>query len=122
MKRLFVKTYGCQMNFYDSSRMKDLLLVQGSVLVEDVNDADIVLYNTCHIREKAAERVYSELSKIKQLKAKKLLPLKKPLVKLLKRFLQKLVRTKRARRAVTLRNLLKRAHLKQLEVKKRQAH
>ncbi len=59
------------MNFYDSSRMKDLLLTDGSVLVDDINEANIVLYNTCHIREKAAERVYSELSKIKQLKKSK---------------------------------------------------
>lgn len=56
------------MNFYDSSRMSDMLISKNSVLVEDIADADIVLYNTCHIREKAAERVYSELSKIKQLK------------------------------------------------------
>ncbi len=68
MRRVFIKTYGCQMNFYDSSRMSDMLLAKNSVLVDDITDADIVLYNTCHIREKAAEKVYSELSKIKQLK------------------------------------------------------
>jgi len=69
MKRLFIKTYGCQMNAYDSARMAGLLAPLGFAATETADDADIVILNTCHIREKAAEKVYSELGKIKRLKA-----------------------------------------------------
>jgi tRNA-2-methylthio-N6-dimethylallyladenosine synthase len=68
MKRLFIKTYGCQMNVYDSARMADLLAPLGFAATETVDDADMVILNTCHIREKAAEKVYSELGKLKRLK------------------------------------------------------
>jgi len=68
MKRVFIKTYGCQMNVYDSARMADLLAPLGFAAAETADDADIVILNTCHIREKAAEKVYSELGKIKRLK------------------------------------------------------
>ena len=64
MKRLFIKTYGCQMNVYDSARMADLLAPLGYVATETADDADMVILNTCHIREKAAEKVYSELGKL----------------------------------------------------------
>jgi tRNA-2-methylthio-N6-dimethylallyladenosine synthase len=68
MKKLFVKTYGCQMNVYDSARMADLLAPLGYVRTEGPEDADMVILNTCHIREKAAEKVYSELGRLKKLK------------------------------------------------------
>ena len=68
MKKLFIKTYGCQMNVYDSARMADLLAPLGYVPGNGPEDADMVILNTCHIREKAAEKVYSELGRLKQLK------------------------------------------------------
>jgi tRNA-2-methylthio-N6-dimethylallyladenosine synthase len=68
MKKLFVKTYGCQMNVYDSARMADLLAPLGYVPTQGPEDADMVILNTCHIREKAAEKVYSELGRLKKLK------------------------------------------------------
>ena len=68
VKGVFIKTYGCQMNVYDSARMIELLAPLGFLEVMAPNDADIVIFNTCHIREKAAEKVYSELGKIHRLK------------------------------------------------------
>jgi tRNA-2-methylthio-N6-dimethylallyladenosine synthase len=70
-KKLFVKTYGCQMNVYDSERMAEALGSQGYVQSDSPEDADMILLNTCHIREKAAEKVYSELGRFKGLKAAK---------------------------------------------------
>ncbi|HWD67573.1 MAG TPA: tRNA (N6-isopentenyl adenosine(37)-C2)-methylthiotransferase MiaB [Caulobacteraceae bacterium] len=67
-RRLFIKSYGCQMNVYDSERMADLLAPLGYGLAETPDAADLVVLNTCHIREKAAEKVYSELGRIRQLK------------------------------------------------------
>ena len=67
-KRLYIKTYGCQMNVYDSERMADVLRPLGYALTEAPDDADLVVLNTCHIREKAAEKVYSELGRIKRIK------------------------------------------------------
>ncbi|MDS1137201.1 tRNA (N6-isopentenyl adenosine(37)-C2)-methylthiotransferase MiaB [Nitratireductor indicus] len=67
-KKVFVKTYGCQMNVYDSQRMSDALAADGYQPTDKIEDADLVLLNTCHIREKAAEKVYSELGRIRQLK------------------------------------------------------
>ncbi|WP_300037899.1 tRNA (N6-isopentenyl adenosine(37)-C2)-methylthiotransferase MiaB [uncultured Roseobacter sp.] len=68
-KKLFIKTYGCQMNVYDSERMAETLGGQGYVETQDAGEADMILLNTCHIREKAAEKVYSELGRLKPLKA-----------------------------------------------------
>ena len=68
-KRLYIKTYGCQMNVYDSERMADLLRPLGYCATETPEGADLVVLNTCHIREKAAEKVYSELGRLKPLKA-----------------------------------------------------
>jgi len=68
-KKLFVKTYGCQMNVYDSERMTTALGVSGYEATDKPEDADMILLNTCHIREKAAEKVYSELGRLKVLKA-----------------------------------------------------
>ena len=68
-KRVFVKTYGCQMNVYDSERMTDALAASGYAPAEAPDAADLVILNTCHIREKAAEKVYSELGRMKRLKA-----------------------------------------------------
>ncbi|HVT23358.1 MAG TPA: tRNA (N6-isopentenyl adenosine(37)-C2)-methylthiotransferase MiaB [Rhizomicrobium sp.] len=71
MKKLFVKTYGCQMNVYDSARMTDLLTPLGYALADAPEDADMVILNTCHIREKAAEKVYSELGRLARMKDEK---------------------------------------------------
>lgn len=68
-KKLFVKTYGCQMNVYDSERMAEALGEQGYQPTDTAKNADMILLNTCHIREKAAEKVYSELGRLKGLKA-----------------------------------------------------
>ena len=70
-KRLFIKTYGCQMNVYDSERMADVLRPLGYGIVDEPEGADLVVLNTCHIREKATEKVYSELGLIKQMKTRK---------------------------------------------------
>ena len=71
MKKLFIKTYGCQMNVYDSARMADLLAPLGYAPTDGAEDADMVILNTCHIREKAAEKIYSELGRLKRLKDRK---------------------------------------------------
>ena len=65
MKKLFIKTHGCQMNFYDSERMTDLLKPHGYKLDSNEDDADLIVLNTCHIREKAVEKTYSELGRIR---------------------------------------------------------
>ncbi|MES2916249.1 MAG: tRNA (N6-isopentenyl adenosine(37)-C2)-methylthiotransferase MiaB [Pseudomonadota bacterium] len=70
-KKLFVKTYGCQMNVYDSERMAEALGAAGYVATDVVEDADMVLLNTCHIREKASEKLYSDLGRLRGLKAAK---------------------------------------------------
>jgi len=66
-KKLFIKTFGCQMNVYDSFRMADALAPEGFVQTLEMNDADLILLNTCHIREKASEKVFSELGRLKKL-------------------------------------------------------
>ena len=68
-KKLFVKTYGCQMNVYDSERMSEMLAAVGYEATPTADDADLVVLNTCHIREKAAEKVYSEVGRLRALKA-----------------------------------------------------
>ncbi len=70
-KKVFIKTYGCQMNVYDSERMADVLAPIGYSAVDAPDDADLVVLNTCHIREKAAEKVYSELGRIRKMKEAK---------------------------------------------------
>ena len=70
-KKLFIKTYGCQMNVYDSERMAESLGGSGYEEVSSPEEADMILLNTCHIREKAAEKVYSELGRYKGLKQAK---------------------------------------------------
>jgi tRNA-2-methylthio-N6-dimethylallyladenosine synthase len=67
-KRLYIKTYGCQMNVYDSERMADVLRPLGYGVVDAPQGADLVVLNTCHIREKAAEKVYSDIGRLKPLK------------------------------------------------------
>ncbi|MET4699653.1 tRNA-2-methylthio-N6-dimethylallyladenosine synthase [Constrictibacter sp. MBR-5] len=67
-KKLFIKTYGCQMNVYDSARMADVLAPLGYEPVDAPDGADMVILNTCHIREKAAEKVFSELGRLRSLK------------------------------------------------------
>ena len=70
-KKLFIKTYGCQMNVYDSARMAEVLAPLGYREVDGPEGADLVILNTCHIREKAAEKVYSELGRLRRLKEAK---------------------------------------------------
>ncbi|QHQ36159.1 tRNA (N6-isopentenyl adenosine(37)-C2)-methylthiotransferase MiaB [Algicella marina] len=70
-KKLFIKTYGCQMNVYDSERMAGALETSGYEVTEDQSEADMILLNTCHIREKAADKVYSELGRLKPLRTTK---------------------------------------------------
>ena len=70
-KRVFIKTYGCQMNVYDSDRMADALAPHGYSPTQEISEADLVLLNTCHIREKASEKVFSELGRLKELQGEK---------------------------------------------------
>ncbi|MDN5785694.1 tRNA (N6-isopentenyl adenosine(37)-C2)-methylthiotransferase MiaB [Pseudorhodobacter sp.] len=67
-KKLFIKTYGCQMNVYDSERMAESLGTKGYVATDTVEDADMVLINTCHIREKASEKLFSDLGRLRPAK------------------------------------------------------
>src|SRR5258708_12354489 len=67
-RKLFVKSYGCQMNVYDSHRMADTLAPEGYVETATPDDADLIILNTCHIREKAVEKVYSEIGRMRVLK------------------------------------------------------
>lgn len=62
-KKYYIKTFGCQMNVYDSSRIADMLKKEGYAETNKQNDADIVIFNTCHIREKAAEKLFSDLGR-----------------------------------------------------------
>ncbi|MFB9150704.1 tRNA (N6-isopentenyl adenosine(37)-C2)-methylthiotransferase MiaB [Roseovarius ramblicola] len=68
-KKLYIRTYGCQMNVYDSERMAEAMGGAGYVGTDRPEEADMILLNTCHIREKAAEKVYSELGRLRSLKA-----------------------------------------------------
>ncbi len=70
-KLLYIKSYGCQMNIYDSNRMKDLLSDKGYKITKDISKANLAILNTCHIREKAAEKVYSDIGRIKKIKDSK---------------------------------------------------
>ena len=70
-KKLFIKTYGCQMNVYDSERMAEAMGAEGYVTTEDQSQAEMGLLNTCHIREKAAEKRYSHLDRRKPMKAER---------------------------------------------------
>ena len=63
VKKYFIKTFGCQMNVYDSSRMANMLEEMGLKKAAVLKDADVVVFNTCHIREKAAEKVFSDLGR-----------------------------------------------------------
>lgn len=67
-KKVFIKTFGCQMNVYDSERMTEALEADGYDATDSLDDADLVILNTCHIREKAAEKVYSDLGRIRKVK------------------------------------------------------
>lgn len=66
-RKLFIKTWGCQMNVYDSARMADVVKPLGYGLVDEMADADLVIFNTCHIREKASEKLYSELGRLREI-------------------------------------------------------
>lgn len=72
-KNLYIKSYGCQMNFYDSQRMVDILKPLGYAPIETPEGADLVILNTCHIREKAEEKVYSDLGRIRPFKDEKMI-------------------------------------------------
>src|SRR3977135_2082252 len=68
VRKVHIKSFGCQMNVYDSHRMADTLAPEGYAETAAVEDADLVILNTCHIREKEAEKVYSELGRVRKLK------------------------------------------------------
>ena len=68
VRGLYIKTYGCQANVYDSERMRDVLKPLGYAPVDTAEAADLVILNTCHIREKATEKVFSELGRLKDIK------------------------------------------------------
>ncbi len=70
-KRIFVKSYGCQMNVYDSNRIKNLFEPKGYSETDDLTKTDLIVLNTCHIREKAVEKVYSDIGRIKKIKKNK---------------------------------------------------
>ncbi len=70
-KKLFIKTYGCQMNVYDSERMVEAMVADGYVSTDLAEEADLVLLNTCHIREKASEKLFSDLGRLRPLKLAK---------------------------------------------------
>ena len=67
-RKVFIKSYGCQMNVYDATRMADVLAPEGYDETSRPEDADLIVLNTCHIREKAAEKVFSELGRLRELK------------------------------------------------------
>ena len=71
IKSVYIKTYGCQMNVYDSERMVELLKPHGFNCTTSPENADLVILNTCHIREKASEKVHSELGRIALIKKDK---------------------------------------------------
>ncbi|NET03125.1 MAG: MiaB/RimO family radical SAM methylthiotransferase, partial [Sphaerospermopsis sp. SIO1G1] len=71
MKKLYIKSYGCQMNVYDAERMADVMGGEGYETCDTPDDADMVILNTCHIREKAAEKVYSDVGRLRQIKDKR---------------------------------------------------
>lgn len=68
MRRIFIKSFGCQMNVYDSQRMQDLAHAENFHETQAMDQADVIIFNTCHIREKAAEKLYSELGKAREIK------------------------------------------------------
>ena len=68
-RKIYVKSFGCQMNVYDSERMTELMGAEGFAETASLEEADVVLLNTCHIREKAAEKVYSDLGRIREVKS-----------------------------------------------------
>ncbi len=71
-KTFFIKTYGCQMNVYDSERMGEALVADGYTETAVLEDADLIVLNTCHIRERAVDKVYSELGRIRDIKEQRL--------------------------------------------------
>ena len=75
-KKIYIKTFGCQMNEYDSNRLADLLKTTGYERTEDPDDIDCYILNTCHIREKATEKVYHDVGRLKKSYKNK----KKPIV------------------------------------------
>src|SRR5688572_5810880 len=70
-KTLHIKSFGCQMNAYDAERMAEALGAQGYMETANIEEAELVILNTCHIREKAAEKVYSELGRVRELKERR---------------------------------------------------
>src|SRR3989338_3655506 len=68
LQKVYIKNYGCQMNVYDGQKMADLLKPHGYAITENPEDADVAILNTCHIREKAEHKVFSDLGRLKQAK------------------------------------------------------
>ncbi len=71
MKKVFLKTYGCQMNIYDSERIMESLSENGYKQTNNLNESDLIIFNTCHIREKAAEKLYSDIGRLKKIRKEK---------------------------------------------------
>ena len=71
MKKVFLKTYGCQMNVYDSERIMESLSENGYKQTNNLNESDLIIFNTCHIREKAAEKLYSDIGRLKKIRKEK---------------------------------------------------
>ena len=69
-KKIFIKSYGCQMNMYDADRINNLFEIKGFEKTLNIEDADLIVLNTCHIREKATEKVYSDIGRINTIKQK----------------------------------------------------
>ena len=67
-KKIYIKTYGCQMNVYDSQRIADLMAISGYEYSDNPENCDMIVINTCHIREKASEKLFSDLGRIRPLK------------------------------------------------------
>ena len=70
-KKFFIKSYGCQMNVYDSERIRNLFETKGFEGTTKIDDADLIVLNTCHIREKAVEKVYSDIGRINRIRQTK---------------------------------------------------
>ena len=80
IKKIYIKSYGCQMNVYDSNQIKNLFEPKGFQQTSNIENADLIILNTCHIREKAAEKVYSDIGRINKIKKNKKLSKKFKLV------------------------------------------
>ena len=80
MKKLFIKTYGCQMNFYDSEKITNSLKTLDYEISKNISEADLIVLNTCHIRDKAVEKTFSDLGRIRKTIEFNKVTFKKPII------------------------------------------